>query len=190
MELTPLGFEGAGLASSPVWADERGNFREWFKTSDALEVTGIDFRVQQANISVSNHGVIRGIHYSLAVEGQAKWITCVTGSIIDVIVDIRPNSPTYGQHVSVELSSGKGNAVLIGTGLGHGFISLENDSAVSYLLSSTYSPQEEYEINPIDPDLKINWNLELVGGVGVILSPKDAGAPSLAERKAQGKLPQ
>ena len=190
MELTLLGIDGAWFATSPVRGDERGFFREWFKSSDVFGVTGIDFGVQQANISVSHLGVIRGIHYSLAFGGQAKWVTCVSGSIIDVIVDFRPKSPNYGQHVTQSLSSGEGRAFLIAAGLEHGFISLENNSAVSYLLSSPYPPQDAYEINPLDPDLKINWNLELVGGVEVVLSPKDAAAPSLSEREAQSKLPQ
>ena len=100
MKLTPLGIEGAWLAESPVWSDERGFFREWFKAEDILSATGIDFSIQQANISQSQHGVIRGIHYSLAPQGQAKWVTCVQGSILDVVVDIRPTSTTYKQHVS------------------------------------------------------------------------------------------
>lgn len=190
MELTSLGIDGAWLATLPVRGGERGFFREWFKSSDVLGVTGIDFGVQQANISVSHLGVIQGNHYSLAFGGQAKWVTCVTGSIIDVIADFRPNSSTYGQHVTQSLSSGEGRAFLIGTGLGHRFISLENNSAVSYLLSSLYSPQDAYVINPLDPDLKINWNLELFSGVEVVLSPKDAAAFSLSEREPQGKLPQ
>jgi dTDP-4-dehydrorhamnose 3,5-epimerase len=189
MEITPLEIEGTWLATSPVWADDRGSFREWFKSAEVLAATGIDFRVGQANISMSARGVVRGIHYSLADGGQAKWVTCVSGAIVDVIVDIRPGSATYGKYVAVDLKGGDGRAVLIGAGLGHGFISLEEGTAVSYLLSSPYSPDDEYEINPLDPELGIEWGLDLVGGVGVVLSPKDASAPSLAERASEGKLP-
>jgi dTDP-4-dehydrorhamnose 3,5-epimerase len=189
MEIATLDIPGAWLATSPLWADERGSFREWFKSEDVLTTTGIDFGVGQANISVSARGVVRGIHYSLASGGQAKWVTCVSGSIMDVIVDIRPESATYGKYVAVELVAGDGRAVLIGAGLGHGFISLEDGTAVSYLLSSPYSPGDEYEINPLDPDVGIDWKLDLVGRTGVLLSPKDAAAPSLAERAAAGLLP-
>ena len=123
MKLTSLGIDGAWVAESPVWSDERGFFREWFKSEDVLAATGINFSIQQANISQSQRRVIRGIHYSLAPEGQAKWVTCVNGRIRDVIVDIRPGSPTFGKSVFVELNGLDGLAVLIGPGLGHGFAS-------------------------------------------------------------------
>jgi dTDP-4-dehydrorhamnose 3,5-epimerase len=110
MELKPLGIEGAWLAESPVWSDDRGFFHEWFKSADVKNVTGRDFGIEQANISQSQRGVIRGIHYSLAPQGQAKWITCVNGSIRDVIVDIRPNSPTFGNSVHVDLDGQDGKA--------------------------------------------------------------------------------
>ena len=190
MELTPLGIEGAWLAESPVWSDDRGFFREWFKREEIFSKTGIDFSAQQANISVSNKGVIRGIHYSLAPEGQAKWVTCVTGSVIDVIVDIRPNSPTYKKVEYINLKGNESRSLLIGEGLGHGFISLEDGSSLSYLLSSPYLPESEFEILPTDETLKINWHRELVGEFGIVLSLKDAQAPSLDDRRVQGKLPQ
>jgi dTDP-4-dehydrorhamnose 3,5-epimerase len=96
VEITPLGIEGAWLAQSSVWRDDRGFFREWFKTADIKNVTGRDFGIEQANISLSSKGTLRGIHYSIAPRGQAKWITCVAGSIQDVVVDIRPESKTFG----------------------------------------------------------------------------------------------
>jgi dTDP-4-dehydrorhamnose 3,5-epimerase len=190
MEFTPLGIEGAWLAESPVWKDDRGFFREWFKREEILSKAGVDFSAQQANISVSNRGVIRGIHYSMAPEGQAKWITCVTGAVIDVIVDIRPNSPTYKKIEYVDLKGNENRSVLIGEGLGHGFISLQDGSSLSYLLSSPYQPESEFEILPTDETLKVNWHLELVGEFGIVLSPKDAQAPTLEDRRFQGKLPQ
>ena len=186
MELTPLGIEGVWLAESPVWSDDRGFFREWFKSADVKAATGIAFYIQQANISQSQRGVIRGIHYSLAPEGQAKWITCVNGGIRDVIVDIRPSSPTFGKSVFVELNGLDGRAVLIGPGLGHGFASLADSSTIAYLLSSPYSPTEEFEINPLDPALGIDWGVDLSE---VSLSEKDKLAASLAQRLAEGKLP-
>jgi len=185
MKLTPLGFDGAWLAESPVWSDQRGFFREWFKSEDILAGTGINFSIQQANISQSQRGVIRGIHYSLAPQGQAKWVTCVNGSIRDVIVDIRPSSPTFRKSVFVELNGLDGRAVLIGPGLGHGFASLADSSTIAYLLSSPYSPTEEFEINPMDPELGIDWGLNLAE---VYLSEKDKMAPSLEHRNKEGKL--
>jgi dTDP-4-dehydrorhamnose 3,5-epimerase len=186
MKVTPLGIDGAWVAESPVWSDERGFFREWFKSEDVLAATGINFSIQQANISQSQRGVIRGIHYSLAPQGQAKWVTCVNGSIRDVIVDIRPSSPTFGKSVFIDLNGLDGRAVLIGAGLGHGFASLAHSSTIAYLLSSPYSPTEEFEINPMDPELGIDWGVDLSK---VSLSEKDKMAPSLAERHKEGNLP-
>jgi dTDP-4-dehydrorhamnose 3,5-epimerase len=189
MELTPLGIEGAWLAKSPVRSDERGFFREWFKREEVLSKTKINFSVQQGNISISGKGAIRGIHYSLAPEGQAKWVTCVTGSIIDVIVDIRPSSPTFKRIEYVDLKGKAGNSLLIGAGLGHGFISLEEETSVCYLLSSPYVPELEFGISPTDESLGINWHMELLDGAGVVISPKDAAAPTLKERIISGTLP-
>jgi dTDP-4-dehydrorhamnose 3,5-epimerase len=186
MDLTPLGIEGAWLASSPIWADDRGSFREWFKSSDVLALTGVNFGVLQANISTSVRGVVRGIHYSLAQPGQAKWITCVTGEINDVIVDIRPESITFGKHINVNLKGNSGLAVFIGEGLGHGFAALADESTVAYLISSPFSPNYEFEINPIDPALEINWGLP---AEELLLSKKDSIAPNLFELYKLGKLP-
>ena len=88
MEFEELGISGAWIAHSSVYNDDRGFFREWFKAADVLAATGVEFEIQQANISQSQRGVIRGIHYSLAPQGQAKWITCANGHVLDVIVDI------------------------------------------------------------------------------------------------------
>jgi dTDP-4-dehydrorhamnose 3,5-epimerase len=186
MELTPLGIEGVWLAESSVWSDERGFFREWFKTEDINKATGRNFNVEQANISSSTKGTLRGIHYSLAAKGQAKWVTCVSGLIKDVIVDIRPTSKTYGKWVEIELSGTSGNAVLIGEGLGHGFVSFADVSMVAYLVSSPFSPSEEFEINPLDQAIGINWGLPLSE---LKISDKDKNAPTLEERKIEEKLP-
>jgi dTDP-4-dehydrorhamnose 3,5-epimerase len=186
MELTPLGIEGAWLAESSVWSDERGFFREWFKTEEINKATGRNFNVEQANISSSTKGTLRGIHYSLAAKGQAKWVTCVSGLIKDVIVDIRPTSKTYGKWIEIELGGTSGNAVLIGEGLGHGFISLADFSTVAYLVSSPFSPTEEFEINPLDPAIGINWGIPLLE---MKISDKDKNAPTLDEREEEGKLP-
>jgi dTDP-4-dehydrorhamnose 3,5-epimerase len=186
MELTPLSIEGVWLANSSVWSDERGFFREWFKSTDLESITNKKFKVEQANISHSAKGTLRGIHYSLAKEGQAKWITCVSGLIKDLILDIRPNSKTFGKWIEVELSGSSGKSVYISEGLGHGFISLADNSTVAYLVSSPFSPTEEFEINPLDPALRINWGLPLSD---LKISKKDKNAPTLKERDLEGKLP-
>lgn len=179
MKLTPLGIDGVWLAESPVWSDERGFFREWFKSEDVKAATGRDFGIEQANISLSSAGTLRGIHYSIAPRGQAKWITCVSGSIQDVIVDIRPESKTFGQWIDVELKGDSGKAVLISERLGHGFVALEDNTAVAYLVSTPYSPTDEFEINPLDEKIGIKWGTEKEF---LKISEKDRNAPSFNSR--------
>jgi dTDP-4-dehydrorhamnose 3,5-epimerase len=187
MELTPLGIDGVWLAESPVWSDDRGFFREWFKSAEIKSMTGRAFGIEQANISLSSRGTLRGIHYSIAPQGQAKWITCVTGSIKDVIVDIRPDSQTYGEWIEVDLSGNSGKALFISEGLGHGFLSLEDNTTVAYLVSTPFSPMNEFEIDPLDEKIAINWGMN---SSELKISDKDKYAPKLADRLADGKLPQ
>ena len=186
MKLTRLEIEGVWIAESPIWSDDRGFFREWFKSADIQDATGRSFGIEQANISQSSKGTLRGIHNSIAPRGQAKWITCVSGAIKDVIVDIRPNSPTFGQWVEVELRGDSGNAVFISEGLGHAFIALEDNTAVAYLVSTPFSPTHEFEINPLDKKIAINWGMQLSE---LKISDKDKKAPTLQERLTEGKLP-
>ena len=186
MKLTPLGIEGVWLAESPVWSDDRGFFREWFKSEDIKNEAGRDFGIEQANISLSSRGTLRGIHYSIAPRGQAKWITCVAGSIKDVIVDIRPDSKSFGRWIEVELRGDSGKAVLINEGLGHGFLALEDNTAVVYLVSTPFSPTHEYEINPLDEQIGIKWGM---GNQDLRISEKDLSAPSLEFMLDQRLLP-
>jgi dTDP-4-dehydrorhamnose 3,5-epimerase len=188
MKLTPLGIDDAWLAESVVWKDDRGLFREWFKHEEIYSRTGLNFAVLQANVSESKRGVIRGIHYSLAPEGQAKWVTCVSGVILDVIVDIRPNSPTFKKIELILLDATSEKSLLIGSGLGHGFIALSESSTISYLLSSEYNPAFEYEVNFFDKDLNIDISNFLVN-TELLLSAKDSVAPGLIELKKQNLLP-
>jgi dTDP-4-dehydrorhamnose 3,5-epimerase len=186
MELTPLAIEGAWVAESPVWSDDRGFFREWFKSEDIEKSTGKKFLIEQANISLSSKGTLRGIHYSTAPRGQAKWVTCVAGSIRDVIVDIRPDSKTFGKWVAVELAGNSGKAVYISESLGHGFIALEENTTVAYLVSTSFSPSHEFEINPLDEEIGINWGM---GNQDLRISEKDLSAPSLEFMLDQRLLP-
>ena len=186
MKLTPLGIDGAWLAESPVWSDDRGFFREWFKSEAVKAATGRNFGIEQANISLSSAGTLRGIHYSLAPRGQAKWITCVSGSIQDVIVDIRPDSKTFGQWVDVELKGDSGKAVLISEALGHGFLALEDNTSVAYLVSTSFSPTDEFEINPLDKNIGIEWRMN---SEKLRISKKDLDAPSLESMSKLERLP-
>jgi dTDP-4-dehydrorhamnose 3,5-epimerase len=175
-EITALGLDGAWLYQSDVHGDSRGYFTEWFKSELVRNVIGREFKIAQANVSNSKRGVVRGIHFSIAKEGQAKWVTCISGKIIDFVVDIRPNSRTFKKWVSTELYDGSGRSIFISEGLGHAFIAMEDASRISYLLSSPYSPKEELAINPKDPEIAIKWPLEELH-----FSSKDESAPLLID---------
>jgi dTDP-4-dehydrorhamnose 3,5-epimerase len=174
MKVTPLAIAGAWIIESPVYPDDRGIFREWFK-SITLEENGIPaFEVRQANTSISKRGVIRGIHYSPEINGQTKLVTCTSGSVLDVVVDLRPESKTYGDHIELELSENLGTCVYISSGLGHAFQALEDNSVVTYLLDKEYSPNNEFGINPVDPNLNIKWPI-----LDFYISEKDRTSTSL-----------
>lgn len=186
MKLTELGIEGAWLVESSVYSDDRGFFVEWFKSSEVKASTGIDLKPVQANISRSHRGVVRGIHYSMATGGQAKLVTVMSGSIQDYAIDIRTKSLTFGKYESVTLVAGDGKALLLSSDLAHAFIALENDTVVSYLVSSEFNPQAEHAISPLCSEIGINWPLDRNQ---LILSQKDLGAPTLSEMKSQVLLP-
>ena len=186
MSLQELSLAGAFVATHRVFPDERGLFREWFKAEEIASIDK-DFSVQQANYSKSNQWVIRGIHYSLAPQGQAKVVTCASGKIVDVLVDLRTGSPTYMKIEYIELSEDSGKVVYIPSGVGHGFIVESETAAVVYLTSSGYAPEYEKAICPTDAELGINWPLP-VGELGII-SKGDTEAPSLAQAKESGNLP-
>jgi dTDP-4-dehydrorhamnose 3,5-epimerase len=180
----PRAIAGLVVLDAPVWGDERGFFREWFKLSD-LAVAGLDFGTRQANLSRSVRGVVRGLHYSVAPEGQAKVVTCVDGTLDDVIVDVRVGSPTFGAVEVVSLAGDLGRSVLLPAGVAHGFCVTSEVATLAYLLSSPYDAPFELEIDPFDPALAIPWPLS----GEPIVSAKDGAAPSLAARLAADQLP-
>lgn len=137
--------------------DERGEFFEWFQGDEFLTQTGYGFNVRQANCSISREGVIRGIHFAAYPPGQGKIISCLTGSVLDIIVDLRPNSETYLSWEAIEISAKNGWVISIPAGIGHGYLSLEENTVVSYLCDQTYSPDNEFGINPFDPLIGIHW---------------------------------
>ena len=186
MTLHKLSIEGAYLLRNRVFPDERGLFREWFKAEEIASIDK-DYSVQQANYSKSKQWVIRGIHYSLAPEGQSKVVTCADGKIVDVLVDLRLNSPTYLKVEYIELLEDSGNVLYIPSGVGHGFIVESESAAIVYLTSSGYSPEYEKAICPTDPELGIHWPLP-DGEVGII-SRADTEASTLMQAKAFGALP-
>jgi len=184
LNLEALSIAGLYKLTSPVWGDDRGFFREWFKLPD-LNSAGISFTAAQANLSRSARNVVRGLHFSVAPEGQAKVVTCAEGELVDVMVDLRVGSPTFGQTELVTLRGGDGVSLYLPSGIGHGFCATSDDAVLVYLLSSTYNPTAELEVHPFDATIAVPWPLS----GEAILSAKDAAAPTLADRLEDNSLP-
>lgn len=191
MDFAELSIEGAWRVQPRLFGDDRGLFLEVFKNSAFSEAVGHELRVEQVNCSVSAAGVLRGIHFADVPPGQAKYVTCTAGSVLDVVVDLRVGSPTFGTWDSVLLDANNRAAVYISEGLGHGFMSLEDNSTVVYLCSTPYTPGAEHGVHPLDAQLGINWPTMSSDGSPLTpqLSAKDADAPDLAGALAAGTLP-
>ncbi|MGK3209326.1 dTDP-4-dehydrorhamnose 3,5-epimerase family protein [Amycolatopsis sp. MEPSY49] len=185
MEFRRLSVPDAFEFSPRAFPDERGLFVAPFQEEVLREATGHPLRLAQANHSVSRRGAIRGIHFADTPPGQAKYIYCARGSLLDVVVDIRVGSPTFGTWDAVQLDSARYNAAYLAEGLGHGFIALEDDTVMAYLCSEGYNPAGEHGITPLDPALGLPWPAD----VEPILSEKDRNAPTLAEALEKGLLP-
>ncbi|OBI50084.1 dTDP-4-dehydrorhamnose 3,5-epimerase [Mycobacterium kyorinense] len=185
MKVRELDIPGAWEITPQLHADSRGAFFEWLTDRDFTSFAGHHFDLQQANCSVSSAGVLRGLHFAQLPPSQAKYVTCVSGSVFDVVVDIRVGSPTFGRWDSVLLDDQDRKTIYISEGLAHGFLALQDNSTVMYLCSAEYNPQREHTICATDPALGIDWP----GGSELLLSERDAAAPSLEEVSAAGLLP-
>jgi dTDP-4-dehydrorhamnose 3,5-epimerase len=187
LKVRELNIPGTWEITPSIHGDSRGLFFEWLKDSDFTEFAGHRLDLRQANCSVSSAGVLRGLHFAQVPPSQAKYVTCVSGSVFDVVVDIRVGSPTFGQWDSVVLDDTDRRTIYISEGLGHGFLSLQDNSTVMYLCSAEYNPQREHTIRATDPTLAIDW--PLVNGAPPSLSDRDLAAPSFDEVRAAGLLP-
>ena len=186
MEITPLSIAGAYAISNSVHLDERGEFVEWFRADHIKSETGLDFSTIQANLSVSERGTLRGIHFADVPPGQAKYVMCATGSVKDYVVDIRVGSPTFGKWEGLTLSAKDRNAILLDVGLGHAFVALEDETTVTYLVTDHYKPHAEHAINPQDLELGLQFP---INAKDLLVSVKDREAPTFAEALATGMLP-
>jgi dTDP-4-dehydrorhamnose 3,5-epimerase len=187
MKVRELKIPGAWEITPAVHGDSRGLFYEWLTDREFSAVTGHRLDVRQANCSVSSAGVLRGLHFAQLPPSQAKYVTCVSGSVFDVVVDIRLGSPTFGQWDSVLLDDKDRRTIYISEGLGHGFLALQDNSMIMYLCSAEYNPHREHTIRATDPALAIDW--PLVDGAAPSLSDRDAAAPSFEEVRASDLLP-
>jgi dTDP-4-dehydrorhamnose 3,5-epimerase len=191
MQIRELSVPDSFELTPTVHGDARGAFLEWFRADALAEATGRRLDLAQANASVSTAGTLRGVHFADVPPSQAKFVTCLQGAVLDVIVDIRVGSPTFGSWDAVQLDDETRRCVFLSEGLGHAFLALEDNSVVSYLCSAPYAPGREHGIHPLDPDLGITW--PSVGRDGsplsTVLSDKDSAAPGLAQAQKEGLLP-
>ena len=186
MKAYELPISGAWVFEPTVFPDERGMFAAPFQGAAFREALGFDLVVAQTNHSVSARGVIRGVHFADTPPGQAKYVYCARGTLLDVVVDVRVGSPTFGAHEAVELDGRSCRAVYLAEGLGHAFVALEDDTVMAYLCSTPYAPGREHGLSPLDPALALPWPADLPP----VLSEKDAAAPTLAEAVDSGLLPE
>ena len=184
MQSRPLKIPGAWEFVPQQHADPRGLLLESFRADKFAEVTGRPLTVAQVTMTVSARGALRGVHFADTPPGQAKYVTCVRGEVLDVVVDLREGSPTFGQWEAVRLDDVGRRAIYLAEGLGHAYCALTDGATVSYLCSQPYAPERERDVSVFDRELAIEWP-----GQAPLLSDKDAAAPTLAQVRAAGLLP-
>ena len=185
MQVDELKVPGAWSFTPRQFPDPRGVFLEWFKAAALEQVLGHRLQVAQANHSVSARGTMRGIHFADVPPSQAKYVYCTRGAVLDVVVDIRAGSPTFGVSDSVLLDDQDRRGIYLSEGLGHAFLALTDDANVTYLCSTPYAPGREHGVSPLDPALDLPWPDD----VEPLLSDKDAAAPTLEQARESGLLP-
>lgn len=186
MQIRELSIPDAYEITPRQFRDDRGVFLEWYRFDRLEEVIGHPVDIRQANTSVSQRGVVRGIHFADTPRGQAKYVTVTRGAVLDYVIDIRVGSPTFGQWDSVLLDTLDRRAIFLSEGLGHAFVALTDDATVSYLVSDVYNPTAEHAIDPLDEQIGLRFP-DTAGEP--LLSPKDTEAPGLEAARAAGLLP-
>lgn len=185
MQVRELAVPGAFEFTPPSFPDPRGVFVAPYQETAFVKTVGHPLRLAQTNHSVSARGVIRGVHFADTPPGQAKYTYCVQGEALDVVVDLRVGSPTFGAFDAVRLSGERISAVYLPEGLGHAFVALADDTVIAYHCSMEFNPAVEHGVDPLDPELALPWPADLP----TVLSDKDRSAPSLAQARATGLLP-
>ena len=190
----PTSIDGVFTFDPVIHGDSRGSFHEWYRLDAFAEATGYPFFPEQANMSVSAAGVVRGLHFADAdpegAPGQAKLVTCPAGRILDIAVDLRRGSDTFGKFEVFELDSASRRVLYLPNGIGHGFVSLTDGSVLTYLTSTAYNPDVERAVSILDAEIGLDIDALLAkGGLNPedkILSERDQAAPTLKEFEAQG----
>lgn len=185
MRVRELAIAGAFEFTPDVHADKRGLFVAPYQEPAFVAAVGRPFSPAQLNYSRSMRGVIRGLHFTRTPPGQSKYVYCAGGRALDVMLDARVGSPTFGKWDAVELGGGSFRAVYFPLGVAHSYVALEDDTVMAYMVSGNYVAERELAIHPLDPELVLPWPQ----GITPILSPRDQAAPSLAEALAMGMLP-
>lgn len=170
--------KGCWVLEPDVYEDERGYFFEGFNSEKFKKITGVDFKVKQLNQSRSVKGVLRGLHFQLEPKAQAKLVTCPEGEILDVAVDLRKSSETFGKHFLIRLSAENKKHLFIPRGFAHGFLVLTEHAKIMYQVDELYSADHDTGIIYNDPDLNISWG---VLEDDLILSAKDLQLKTLSE---------
>lgn len=185
MKVRELSVTGALEFTPDVFPDDRGLFLSPFQGPAFTEATGGRFPLAQSNHSRSRRGVVRGVHFTATPPGCAKYVYCPKGSALDIVVDIRVGSPTYGRWDTVLMDQNDFRAMYFPVGLGHAFVALEDDTVMSYMITSSYVPENELAISVTDPELGLPIPADLVP----IYSERDVAAPTLAQARRLGMLP-
>lgn len=185
MQFRELAVPGAIEFVPKIFPDGRGLFVAPFQEPVFVDATGHRLHLAQSNHSVSRRGVIRGIHFSDVPPGQAKYVYCPRGALLDIAIDVRVGSPAFGRSDTVRLDTESYRAVYLAEGIGHAFVALTDDTVMAYLCSTGYDPGAERTVNPLDPALALPWPTDLEP----VLSTKDRAAPTLAEAAQAGILP-
>ncbi|MEU0336016.1 dTDP-4-dehydrorhamnose 3,5-epimerase family protein [Streptomyces sp. NPDC006193] len=185
MKVQERSLPGVFLVSAERHEDERGHFYESFRRDVLAEAVGHPVIIEQTNCSVTRRGGIRGIHSTNVPPGQAKIVTCVRGSVLDMVVDLRVGSPTFGKYEVTWLDAQASNSLYISEGLGHAFLALVENSCVFYQCSASYMPEQEFIITPFDRRIGLPWGL----AEEPIVAEKYRAAPTLEEALERGILP-
>lgn len=178
MEIEKTGLEGCLILKPRIFGDERGYFFESYNESVFNNLTGIQTKFVQDNQSFSTYGVLRGLHAQAGEHAQAKLVRALQGEVLDVAVDARPDSPTFGQHVAVRLSSENNLQLFIPRGFLHGFVVLSETAIFAYKCDNYYNAASEKGVLYSSPELNIDW---IVDAEKVSLSEKDLILPTFAE---------
>lgn len=180
-----LGIRDAVVFTPAIHADERGEVTELFSADGITAALGRSLRVTQAVCTLSRRGTLRGIHFTSEARGQAMFITCVSGSVLHAVVDVRLNSPGFGTWELVRLDGQTRRGLYLPGGLGHGYLVLSDQALVVNLRARQQPAAAQRAIHPLDPELGIGWPPE----IEPVLPPEDAAAPVLAQARADGILP-